>query len=285
MYVSMDGMLRRANEKGYAVMAINCFNMETARTVITAAENRQAPIIINVFQGHLQHAGSKLMAQAVSALADCAKVPVALNLDHGQDLLTIRKVIEDGFSSVMIDAADDELEDNIQKTQCVVEYAHKRGIAVEGEVGCMGETAGGCYTEDSRYTNIGDAIRFADETGVDAMAISYGSSHGLYPDGTYPKFDFDRVRHIKEATQLPLVLHGGSGSGDGNIRQSVACGINKINVGCDFMKGNVRSIANTLATVPDILYCELLDRAEQESRSVVEHYIELSGSAGQISYQ
>lgn len=280
MYVSMKNMLDRANDENYAVMAINCFNLETARSVISAAEEEEAPIIINIFQDHLLgHCDSELIAPLVKTLAYRSKVDVALNFDHGQEVLDLKKAIDDGFSSVMCDASRFGIEGNIAQTREVVKYAHAKGVSVEGEIGGMGEAAGENYTPDEMYTNPQDAQRFAEETGIDALAVSYGSSHGNYPEGMVPAFDFDRLQKIKALTHMPLVLHGGSGSGEENIRASVKYGINKINVGCDFMNANTAATRKAVAENPDINYFDLVERAEVESRDLVKYYIELAGSA------
>lgn len=225
MYVSMKGMLKRANEGNYAVMAINCFNIETARAVINAAQSLRAPIIINIVQEHMvNHCDSNLIAPIVKKLAQRA--------------------------------------------------------SVEGEIGCMGASEGDNYTDDDMKTNPDEALRFAKETGIDALAISFGSSHGNYPEGYVPEFDFERLKEIKEKTKMPLVLHGGSGSGDENIKRCVEFGINKINVGCDFMNANVDSIKQHLKKDPDINYWVMMHQVEIDSQELVKKYIHLSGSEG-----
>lgn len=279
MYVSMTEMLKKANQNNYAVMAINCFNIETARAVIKAAEMENAPIIINVVQEHLlNHCDSELITPIVKKLASRTNIKVALNFDHGQDVLLLKKAIDDGFSSVMVDASRFGLEGNIAMTKEIVQYAHPKGVSVEGEIGCMGATEGANFTVNDMYTNPKEALRFVRETGIDALAISIGSSHGNYPEGMVPKFDFERLKTIKELTKMPLVLHGGSGSGEDNILKSVKYGINKINVGCDFMNANIAAIKARLKENPDINYYVLMHQVEQDSINLVRYYIKLSGS-------
>jgi len=279
MYVSMTEMLQKANEENYAVMAINCFNLETARGVIKAAELESAPIIINLVQEHLiNHCDSELITPIVKTLASRTSIKVALNFDHGQEVLFIKKAIDDGFSSVMVDASRFGLRGNIDMTKEVVNYAHPKGVSVEGEIGCLGATEGSAFTNDDMYTNSEEALKFAKETGIDALAISIGTSHGNYPEGMVPKFDFERLKTIKELTKMPLVLHGGSGSGKDNILKSVKYGINKINVGCDFMNANVEAIKAILKENPNINYYVLMHAVEQDSINLVRNYIKLSGS-------
>ena len=280
MYVSMKGMLKRANEGNYAVMAINCFNIETARAVIEAAQSLRAPIIVNIVQEHMvNHCDSELIAPVVRKLAERASVEVALNFDHGVDVGLLKKALHDGYSSVMVDASRYDLDGNIAMTKEIVDFAKQFDASVEGEIGCMGETARE-FTDENMKTDPQQALRFVKETGVDCLAVSYGSSHGNYPEGYVPKFDFECLKKIKELTQMPLVLHGGSGSGDENIRNSVRYGINKINVGCDFMNANTNAIKKHLKENPDINYWVMMNQVEKESQEIVKHYIKLSGSEG-----
>ena len=281
MYVSMKKMLADANANNYAVMAINCFNIETARTVIKAAEMEDAPIIVNIFQDHLvTHCDSELITPVVKTLAERSRVNVALNYDHGQDVDLLIKAIDDGFSSVMVDASRYEMDENIRITKEIADYAHSHGASVEGEIGCLGASEGGAFTQDAMYTDPEQAKIFFEKTNIDAIAISIGTSHGNYPEGMVPKFDIDRLKEIKRLTHAPLVLHGGSGSGEENILLSVKNGINKINVGCDFMNANRDAIKKMLNENPEINYFDLIHGTEKESLELVRYYIGLSGSKG-----
>ena len=281
MYVSMKGMLKRANEGNYAVMAINCFNIETTRAVIAAAQSMRAPVIINIVQEHMvNHCDSNLIAPVVKKLAERASVEVALNFDHGEETGLLKKALTDGYTSVMVDASRYDLEGNIKMTREIVKFAEAFDASVEGEIGCMGASEGDQYTDDDMKTDPEEALKFARETGVDALAISFGSSHGNYPEGYVPEFDFEILKKIKEKTKMPLVLHGGSGSGDENIKKCVKYGINKINVGCDFMNANTESIKRQLQENPDINYWVMMHQAEIDSQELVKKYIRLSGSHG-----
>lgn len=281
MYVSMKNMLDDANANNYAVMAINCFNIETVRAVVQAATIEDAPIIVNIFQDHLlTHCDSELIAPIVKTIAERTNVSVALNFDHGQEREYLIKAIDDGFSSVMVDASRFNLEDNIKMTKEIADYAHKHGASVEGEIGCLGASEGGEFTQDTMYTDPNQAKIFFDRTNIDALAISIGTSHGNYPQGMVPEFDIERLKEIKRLTKAPLVLHGGSGSGEKNIVNSVKNGINKINVGCDFMNANRDAAAKHLRENPDINYFDLIHSTEKDSIELVRYYIGLSGSKG-----
>jgi len=279
MYTSMKEMLKKANEENYAVMAINCFNIETVRAVITAAELEKAPIIVNIVQEHLlKHCDSELITPIVKTLAVRSNVEVALNFDHGTEYEYLTEAIRNGFSSVMVDASRYDLMGNIELSKKVVEFAKEYNVSVEGEIGCMGANEDGSVTQEVMYSDPDEAKLFANATGVDALAISFGSSHGNYPDGIIPKFDFQRLKAIKDVTKMPLVLHGGSGSGQENILKVVQCGINKINVGCDFLNACTESTKAQLRENPDINYFDLIHKVEEDSIEKVRYYIRLSGS-------
>ncbi|EAE6641908.1 ketose-bisphosphate aldolase [Listeria monocytogenes] len=281
MYVSMKGMLERANKEHYAVMAINCFNLETARAVIDAAQELRAPIIIDLLQDYLtSHLGSRFLTKPIIKMAEEASVEVAINLDHGHDVAIVKQCLADGFSSVMMDASSFPYEENVAITKKMVEFAEVYHASVEAEVGNIGAVTGDNYTNQEMYTDPKVAIDFAKRTGIDALAISYGSSHGDYPEGFTPAFQFDIVREIKSATNMPLVLHGGSGCGAENIRESVRLGINKINVGSDFMKAQVNQIKTNLKENPAVNYVDLIHETIKAGTKAVKNYIQLSGSTG-----
>lgn len=282
MYESMKGMLAKANAEGYAVMAINAVDLEMARGIITAAEQMNAPIIIDLLQDQIkQYFDCDILAQPIIKMAQAAHVPVAINLDHGHDIAHLKRCLHEGFSSVMCDASALSPEENAKVTRGIVELAQTYGASVEAEVGNMGCSVGADahFTDDQMYTDPDVAIKFIQDTGVDCLAVSYGSTHGDYPEGYVPTFHFDIVEKIKAATGVPLVLHGGSGAGDENMRRSVEVGINKINVGTDYMIAQREFVAKTLAEDPGYDWPQLLQDSWVAGMEVVKRYIELSGSA------
>lgn len=281
MYVSMKEILKRANEGNYAVIAINCYNIETSRAVINAAQSLRAPVIINIVHEHLvNHCDSELITPIVKLLAERASVEVVLNYDHGQNISLIKKALHDGFSSVMVDRSNFKLEENIKATKEVVDFAQTYGASVEGEIGGMGTGYDGNLTSETMKTDPEQAVRFAKQTGIDVMAISFGSSHGNYPKGYIPILDFERLRKIKELTKMPLALHGGSGSGDENIKKCVEFGINKINIGTDFMNVQTAAVKHYVEQDPNIHFWVMMHQVELDSQEIVKHYIKLSGSVG-----
>lgn len=282
MYQSMKGMLAKANCEGYAVMAINAFNLETARGVIAAAEQMNAPIIIDLLQDHVMaYFDCDVLTWPIIKMAQDSHVPVAINLDHGHDIAHLKRCLHEGFSSVMCDASALPPQENAKITRTVVELAQSYGASVEAEVGSMGVSVGenAHFTDAAMYTDPDIAIDFIRQTGIDALAVSYGSTHGDYPEGYIPTFHFDIVKKIKDATGAALVLHGGSGAGDENIRKSVAAGINKINVGTDYMVSQRTFVANALAENPNYDWPQLVQDSWVAGIDAIKHYIEISGSA------
>lgn len=284
MHVPMGPMLRAANEDGYAVLAINALSIETAQSIIMAAETAKSPVIIDLYQEHLRgHVDFRFLLPAIIRLAEESFVPVAINLDHGKDPVYVRRAIHGGFLSVMMDASEHPYEVNVQTVRDLVAFAQPYGVSVEAELGGMGAVAGDQFTSDSMYTDPEQAEAFVAATGVDALAVSYGSSHGTFPEGVVPEFRFDILEAVKAKTGIPLVLHGGSGSGPDNLRTSVQLGITKINMGADFMRANVRRINDVLASDPDIEYMDLLHSTLEAGAAMALGYIELSGSEGKAN--
>ncbi|MCD5072235.1 class II fructose-bisphosphate aldolase [Enterococcus hirae] len=228
-------MFEKAQKENYAIPAANFFDLDSARTFVEVAEKMQKPLILAFAQAHIEECPLEEAALIATYLAKKASVPVALHLDHGQDEEIIKQAIKLGFTSVMIDASQDEIETNIRRSKAIAEYAHERGVVVEAEIGHVG--TGNSYefkeTTDTIYTEVEEAARFAKETGVDSLAVSIGTAHGQYK-GT-PKISFERLEEIKNEVSIPLVLHGGSSSGDENLHKCAVSGINKINIFTDFI--------------------------------------------------
>ena len=279
MYVSMKTLLDKANAENYAVVAANVINFETARAAINAAEEENAPIIINHAHGHIMnYVRGEYIAPIIRKMAEESKVPVALNLDHGRDFAMVANVIQWRFSSVMIDASTRSLEENIAITKEVVKLAHSLGVTVEAEIGHVGQ--GNEYVEkdpSKLYTDPKEAKYFVEQTGVDALAVAVGTAHGEYK-GT-PKIDFERLMLLKETLKMPLVLHGGSGTGDENLKKAVECGINKVNIFTDSIVASRDEVLRILLENPKTNYMELLAAGEKAMKETLKHYIRLFGSS------
>lgn len=285
MYVSMKEVLQHAHENNYAVVAVSCINMEMVNAAIDAAEEERSAVIINLGPGHMKrHAHCELMMPMVRSLAQKAKIPVAFNLDHGQDLDVIVSAIQNGFSSVMIDASSYEFEENVKRTKTIVSLAHPQNVCVEGELGHVGMAANGDGISDDMYTDPMQAKEFVERTKVDALAVAIGTAHGKYPAGFVPKLDFERLKLLKSTLNMPLVLHGGSGASEDSIREAVKYGINKINVGTDMFKIAQEAMAKKLEKKPNADYVDLCEAAEEAVKNYTKHYMRLIGSSNRYFY-
>lgn len=285
MYTSMKYILEDAHKNNYAVMAVNSINMEMARAVISAAEEEHSPIIVNIGPGQIgKHAHMNVMVPLIKQLAQEATVPVALNLDHGGDFNFIVSSLQAGFSSVMIDASSYPYEENVKRVSTIVKLAHAHDVCVEGELGHVGQAADGDNTKGDLYTDPQQAKRFVEETGVDALAVAIGTAHGNYPKGYVPVLDFERLALLKKTLDMPLVLHGGSGSGEENIRKAVANGINKINVCTDAFAVAKKAMLEKLEEAPNTDYLGLCMEAEAAMKKFVKEYIRIIGSNDRYIY-
>ncbi len=285
MYTDIKTILSDAAEKNYAVIATSAINMETARGIITAAAEKNAPVIFLLGQNMMRvHAKAELMIPMIRRLAEYANVPVATCLDHGNDPERLMYAFRNGFSSIMYDGSLLPLEGNIRETRHWAETCHTFGMGIEGELGHVGNAAAGDDANEAAYTNASDAAMFARETGVDCLAVAVGTAHGEYPKGLIPHINFDRIRECKEATGgMPLALHGGSGAGDENIVRAVQAGINKINVVTDVFSACRASLLEDLSANPKIGYIDLMSRMEMAAKHFISHWIDLSGSEGKAS--
>ena len=285
MYVSMKDMLWHAHQHHYAVMAINCVNMEQAKAIIESAEEESSPVIINISPRQLKaHGYGYIMVPMIQALAKQASVPVAFNLDHGANFEDIAQALKWGFSSVMIDASSYDFEENIRRTSMVSTLAHSLGKSCEAELGHVGLAANADGQNIDYYTHVMQAKEFVERTGCDCLAVAIGTAHGAYPKGMIPQLDFERLTQLKHALNMPLVLHGGSGAGEENIQKAVACAINKINVCTDLMKHAKEALIKTLADEPDIEYMELNMAVEDAMKDFIKAYMRFIGSSQQYIF-
>lgn len=271
MLVNTRQLFKEAQEKGYAIPAANFIDLDSARSYVEVAENRGLPLILAFAQSHKDIISLEEAAIIGKYFAEKASVPIALHLDHGVDPEYIFKAIELGFKSVMIDASEKPFEENIKISKEVVDYAHKHDVTVEAELGHVGanDTSESATLTDSVYTEVKDVIQFVDETGVDSLAVSIGTAHGVYKG--VPKLSFDRLEEIHKMTDVPLVLHGGSSTGDSNLNKCAKGGIVKINIYSDFINGAYDAINEK--NPKD--YIQLKNVANERMKSVLNHYYDV----------
>ena len=226
--VKMKDLLMRAEEKNIGCGAFSVGNMEMVKGVIRAAEELETPIILQIAEVRLKNSPLHLMGPMMVQAAKEAKVDVAVHLDHGLTFETVDKALELGFTSVMLDASTLPFKENIAKVKTVVEKAQKYGATVEAELGLVGGSEDGSCDHGIRCTDPDDAVVYARETGIDALAVAIGNAHGNYP--VAPTLAFDVLEKIHEKVDIPLVLHGGSGITDKDFQRAISLGIRKVNI-------------------------------------------------------
>ena len=226
--VKMKDLLRRAEEKNIGCGAFSVGNMEMVRGAIRAAEELDTPIILQIAEVRLKNSPLHLMGPMMVQAAKEAKVDVAVHLDHGLTFETVDKALELGFTSVMLDASTLPFEENIARVKAVVEKARKYGATVEAELGLVGGSEDGSCDHGIRCTDPDDAVVYARETGIDALAVAIGKAHGNYP--VAPTLALDVLAKIHEKVDIPLVLHGGSGITDKDFQRAISLGIRKVNI-------------------------------------------------------
>lgn len=261
MLVSMKELMQDAEEKGYAVGAFNAVSLESLIAIIKAAEETGHGVILNHAEVHFPLMPLETIAPIMVDMAKKAKVPVCVHLDHGQSLETCMKAIQLGFTSVMLDVSGDDYEKNVEQTALICRLAHSVGVTVEAELGHIFQSdigvgeAGEQETLDSFasaedvYTDPDMAKDFVERTGVDALAIAFGTAHGVYK--IKPKLDLDRIKLIKEKIDIPFVMHGGSGLSKEEFQTAIKNGIRKINYYTYMALAGGKAIKDAMDKVPE----------------------------------
>lgn len=274
--VTSKAMLEKARAGGYAVPSPDFVDSMSARAFVRAAEAMKAPTILSFAEVHMGHMALDEAAALGKFYASRASVPVALHLDHGKQWDVIEGAVKAGFTSVMIDASGEDLEENIRLTKEVVALAHAHGVVVEAEIGHVGaeDENGPHAVSEIVYTEVESAKRLVKETEVDSLAVSIGTVHGTYK-GT-PHINFNRLAELNAALGIPLVLHGGSGSGEENLARCAKGGIAKVNLYTDFIVAALRRIQEEN---PDH-WLKLMDAGAGAMQEVMEHYCKVLGCVG-----
>ncbi len=275
----MADLLRKARKEGYAVPSFCVWNAESIAAVRRTANRLKAPVIIMSGPFELKFFTPAEMARM--AEAEKFERPVALHLDHGDTPEIARACIDGGFSSVMLDYSLEPFDENAGALREIAKFAHKRGVTVEGELGHVGKASsdtveGGAY---STLTDPDEAVRYVEETEVDALAISIGNAHGTYTK--LPRFDFGLLEKISKALpDMPLVLHGGSGTPDADLKRAVSLGIAKVNVATELVKTFRKSLTSQWAEDENLWIPLTFAKAAESLVPVVEKWIVLTGAAG-----
>jgi len=302
MLVTNKDLLLLARSKAYAVGAFNINNLESLLAVAEAAAEEKSPVIVAVTPSAIKYAGLSYLAKIAKTAAESALVPMSLHLDHGENFETTSKCIEAGFTSVMIDGSFLKFEENVALTKRVVDFAHSKGVSVEAELGKLAGVEESTVEEkEAVLTDPNAAKEFVERTGVDALAVAIGTSHGAYKFKAEPKLDFERLGLIKEKADLPLVLHGASsvphwiiekaakygaeltgakGIPEENIKKAISLGIAKINIDTDLRLAFTATIREFLANSPkEFDPRKILGPAKDAMKEVVKGKMRLFGSS------
>ncbi|MDQ0206884.1 class II fructose-bisphosphate aldolase [Alkalicoccobacillus murimartini] len=272
MFVSTKDLLTQAEKDNVAIAAFNCYNAETVQAAIQAAERVNQGVLIAYGERYKDYMNLEAFAAFTIKYAELASVPVALHLDHSYEIDTIKRAIDAGFSSVMFDGSPHSLEENIRLTREVVELAHAKGVYVEAEIGSMEK---GDFSDeeegDGRLTDPDEAVQFVKETGVDFLAASIGTVHGMYKGE--PKLQLELLEEISRKIEIPLVLHGGSGTPEDQVLQAINRGIRKINVNTEISLTAVQAIADVVKKDANAHLSTVMTEAQKQMVSHMEKVI------------
>jgi len=251
--VSMKEMMIKGKKEGYAIGQFNLNNLEYTQAVLQAAEEEKSPVILGVSEGAARYMGG--FTAVVSMIKGLmheyqTTVPVAIHLDHGSSFEKCKEAIDAGFTSVMIDASTKPLAENIEITNTVVEYAHARGISVEAELGVVGGEEDDVIADGVIYADPAECKELVDKTDIDCLAPALGSVHGPYKGE--PKLGFEEMEIISKQSDLPLVLHGGTGIPTKDIQRAISLGTSKINVNTDNQIQGTKAVRDILAADSEV---------------------------------
>lgn len=230
MLINLKNILSYAEEHNCAIGSFNTPTLENIVAVLSQAERLNVPVIIMHAQCHEKEAPLDIIGPIMVMMAQKAKIPVCVHLDHGEDLSYLKRALEIGFTSIMFDGSLLPYEENVELTAQACAMAHQNGASIEAEIGVLGGRESGDLkplTKEEMYTDPDLALQFVEKTHIDALACSFGTAHGIYK--VKPELDFKRIRKIRELTNIPLVMHGGSGVAKEDYIRAMDCGIRKIN--------------------------------------------------------
>ena len=280
--VTTKKILKKAQEEHYAIGAFNVENMEMVMAVISAAEEMNAPVIMQTTPSTIKYAGLDYFLANVKVAANKAKVPVVMHLDHGSSFELASQAYREGYTSIMIDGSHSDFESNIKISKSVVDMCKPSGIAVEAELGKVGgkedDLDGG---EGDIFTNPQEAKEFVEKTGVDSLAIAIGTAHGIYKGE--PKLDLERLSKIREVVSVPLVLHGGSGIPDEKVKEAIRRGICKVNYATELRIAFTNGVNKYLLANPDTIDPKKYNKAGMdEVKNFVKEKIKVCGCYNKI---
>jgi ketose-bisphosphate aldolase len=280
--VTNKELLDRAKKGRYAVAAFNTNNLEYCQAILKAAAELKSPVILEAAQSEVDYMDGHVFVAMVKAMAEKYPIPIGIHLDHGPTYEEAVRCLHYGFKSVMYDGSALPLSENIANTKAVVKAAHACGVSVEGEVGVIGQAADspeGKKNDMIGIANPDECERFVKETGVDCFAAAIGNAHGIYKEK--PKLRYDVLSEIEKRCHVPLVLHGGTGIPEEDLRKAITMGVSKINFSTVMRKGCLETLADTLAKNPgDWDLMKLLTPTFQKMTDIAKQHIIMVMSDG-----
>lgn len=279
-FVPMLELMNKAKAGGYAVPAFACWNAESMSIVLRTAEEMASPVILMGAWVDLDEIPPEEYGRLACAVAEGYDVPAALLLDHGDTPERVERCINSGFTSIMLDYSGRPYAENVAALKAVVKQAKLRGITVEGELGAVGRV-GDVTPEGSGHSALTDpaeAKRFIEETGIDVLAVAIGNAHGHYT--TLPRLDFDRLEKIYRATGVPLVLHGGSGTPEPDLKKAIACGICKVNIASELITAYRESLMRQWNNRQNLWIPTACGHAGKEMSEVLRKWMRILNSEG-----
>jgi ketose-bisphosphate aldolase len=277
---TLGELLAKADKGGYAVPSFNYSDIWDLLAIIDAAEEEEAPVMIASNPLVVREIGVELCGALGAAAMDRAKIPLVHHLDHSFRVEMCRSAVDNGYPSVMIDASKYPLDENIRLVKEVVGYAHERGVHVEAELGRIkGKGIEGDFTGGDFLAQVDEAVKLVEETGIDSLAVGIGTAHGFY-EGR-PEINFARLAEINEAVGIPLVLHGGTGIPEEDIRRAIKNGINKVNVGTMIHCTYMNSLKQELdGRGPNPYTLEVMKPVREKVRDIVRMWIRICMANG-----
>jgi len=284
-FVTTKEMLKDAQKGRYGIGAFNANNMEIIQAIIETAEEEKAPVILQASQGAIKYAGLDMIVAIVKVMAEKAKIPVALHLDHGTDYYQNIKCLRAGFTSLMYDGSKLPFDENVEMTKKVVEMAHACDIPVEAELGQIGKMGDsdepGVALERVKESMAvpEEAAKFVELTGIDFLAAAVGTIHGCRTP--FAKLDIPRIERIRELTGIPLVLHGASGANDEEVKKGIAAGICKINIDTRIRMKFTEKMGEIIKTNPEeIDPRKILGPAKDAAKEIIRDRMRVFGCSG-----
>jgi fructose-bisphosphate aldolase class II len=283
-FLTMTEILQPCVGQDWAIGAYDTCNLEITQAIVEAAAADQAPAIIMIYPHHTPQESWPTLVRLIEAEVERTRIPAALVLDHARTLDQIECALELGFTGVMIDASLKPLEENIELTRRAVQLAHAGGVSVEAELGHVGQGQDAVAEDEQQahLTRVDEAERFVKETGVDALAVSIGTLHGLYRGK--PKLDFERISQLRAACPIPLVLHGGSDTPDADLRRAIELGIDKINIWTDVRIPFLQALKDTLERpIRSLEVSDALGAARASAIEIIRQKNRVLGAAGKAA--